>query len=379
VRGLAQLFDALGSTDELMEATGDRAWLGAMVEVEAALARAEAAAGLIPAAAGAATEEACPGVALDAVDVARRGRPDATPVIALVAAIREAVGEPHGRWVHYGATSQDIVDTAAMVVTCRALEIIQRHNTDVVVSSAALAARYRNAPMMGRTLLQHAAPVTFGLKAAGWLVAAMEAGDALSRLRPRLAVQLGGPVGTLASLGDAGLEVVARMAVALDLSEPVLPWHAARGRMAEIASTMAVAAGTCAKVATDVVLMSQSEVAEVEEAGGGASSSMPHKRNPAAAVTALASARRAHGLAATLLGAMAHEHERAAGAWQAEWGTLSALLVTAGGAVAATDRSLAGLQVNAATMAERAGGGPAGIAGLLVDRALEAYEAWRTP
>lgn len=379
-----ELFAALSSTDELLEATGDRAWLAAMLEAEAALARAEAASGVIPRDAGQAIQAACDAdgpvlAAFDPGELGRRARADATPVIAVVAALRSAVGERDARWVHHGATSQDIVDTAAMLVVRRVLNIVDSEVAGLVGVCAALASAHRDTPMAGRTLLQPAAPITFGLKAAGWLVAAMDAGDCLLRLRPRLAVQLGGPAGTLEGLGEAGFEVLARMAVDLELAEPVLPWHSARARIAEVASGFAVAAGTAAKIATDVILLSQGEVAEVAEGSAGGSSSMPHKRNPAAAVTAVASARRAHGLAAALLGTMVQEHERAAGAWQAEWGTLSDLLATAGGAVAACHRSIAGLRVDTQAMATNLAGlpGTTGSAGALVDRALEEYETWR--
>ncbi len=377
----AYLFAALGSTDRLLEATGDGAWLAAMLETEAALAHAQAAAGVIPQDAAEAITAACRPDLFDPADLGRRGRSDATPVVALVDDLRRAVGERQARWVHHGATSQDIVDTAAMVVTRGALNLIDDDVAALVRACADLARRHRDTPMAGRTLLQQAAPITFGVKAAGWLVAAMDAGDGLLRLRPRLAVQFGGPVGTLDGLGGAGPEIVARLAVALDLAEPVMPWHTARGRVAEVAAALAIAAGAAAKVGSDVILLSQTEVGEVAEGAGGRSSSMPHKHNPAAAVTAVASARRAHGLAATLLGTMVHEHERAAGAWQAEWATLSALLAAAGGAVAATLRSVSGLRVDAEAMAANLDGlpGTTGSASVLVDRALEAFDSWRTP
>jgi 3-carboxy-cis,cis-muconate cycloisomerase len=379
---LTELFAALVSTDALVEATGDGRWVGAMLDTEAALARAQEAAGVIPPGAGEAITRACAGYPISAADLGRHGRPHATPVVPLVDGLRRAVGEPFGPWVHWGATSQDVVDTAAMVVTRGTLDLIDTEVAGLVQGCARLASRHRDSPMAGRTLLQQAAPITFGLKAAGWLVAAMDAGDGLTRLRPRLALQLGGPVGSLAAMGDRGLEVMARMAVELDLAEPTLPWFTARGRIGEIASSLAVAAGTAAKIATDVILLSQSEVAEVAESGpGGGSSSMPHKHNPAAAVTAVAGDHRAQGLAATLLGSLVQAHERAAGAWQAEWATLTDLLLTAGGAVAATRRSVEGLRVDTDAMAARAAGlaGTSGLAGALVDRALDAFDSWSTP
>jgi len=366
-----ELLGALTSTDELMEATGDRAWLAAMLDAEAALAHAEAAAEVIPAEAAGAIAAACHPDGFDAAEVGRRARAGANPVIPLVADLRARVGPESGEWVHWGATSQDILDTAAMLVCRRTLAIIETDMAHLAASCAVLAGSHRDAPMVARTLLQQALPTTFGLKAAGWLAGVMDAGDGLARLRPRLAAQLGGAAGTLAAFGDAGIEVMARMAVALDLVEPVVPWHTARGRIAEIAGALGVAAGAAAKVALDVVLMAQTEVGEVAEGGGagaggsasgtgaggsssatgaGGSSTLPHKRNPAGAVRVLAAARRAEGLAATLLGGMAQEHERAAGTWQAEWATLADLLATAGGAVATAGAVVSALEVDTAAL-----------------------------
>jgi 3-carboxy-cis,cis-muconate cycloisomerase len=216
--------------------------------------------------------------------------------------------------------------------------------------------------MAGRTLLQQAVPVTFGLKAAGWMAGLEDARRWLNEIRvERLAAQLGGAAGTLASLGGAGPAVAEAYAEALGLAEPVLPWHTLRGRIGELASALAVTSGAVAKAARDVVLLSQTEVAEVREAErsgdeasgrgrSGGSSTMPHKRNPVAAIAALACAQQAPGLAATLLGAMAHEHERAAGPWHAEWRPLSELLRSTGSAVAWLRESLQGLQVDAERM-----------------------------
>ena len=202
--------------------------------------------------------------------------------------------------------------------------------------------------MAGRTLLQQAVPVTFGLKAAGWLAGLDDARRWLEEIRlERLAAQLGGAAGTLASLGDAGPQVAAAYAELLGLVEPAMPWHTQRGRIGELASALAVLSGAVAKAARDIVLLSQTEVAEVRGgASGGGSSTMPHKRNPVAAICALGCAQQAPGLAATLLGAMAHEHERAAGAWHAEWRPLGELLRSTGSAVAWLRESLEGLEVD---------------------------------
>ena len=251
----------------------------------------------------------------------------------LVRALGEAVAGPAAAHVHRGATSQDVLDSAAMLVAHRALGPLLADLRAAAAAAAALAEAHRETPMAGRTLLQQALPMTFGLKAATWLVGLDEAGERLATVRSeRLAVQLGGAAGTLAALGGDGIAVLGLLARELGLAEPVLPWHTTRTRPAELAGALGVAAGAIAKVATDVVLLAQTEVGEVREgvAGRGGSSTLPHKRNPVAATCARACAMRAPGLVATLLGAMAHEHERAAGAWHAEWRPLADLLTATG-------------------------------------------------
>jgi 3-carboxy-cis,cis-muconate cycloisomerase len=268
-------------------------------------------------------------------------------VVPLKGALTDAVEGPAAGHVHRGATSQDILDTAAMLVTARALEPLLDDLAAAVSAAADLARAHRDTPMAGRTLLQQAVPVTFGLKAAGWLAGLDDARRWLEEIRlERLAAQLGGAAGTLASLGDAGPQVASGYAELLGLVEPVLPWHTQRGRIGELASALAVLSGAVAKVARDIVLLSQTEVAEAREAKGGGSSAMPHKRNPVAAICALGCAQQAPGLAATLLGAMAHEHERAAGSWHAEWRPLGELLRSSGSAVAWLRESLEGLEVD---------------------------------
>jgi 3-carboxy-cis,cis-muconate cycloisomerase len=200
--------------------------------------------------------------------------------------------------------------------------------------------------MAGRTLLQQALPITFGLKAAGWLGGVLAASDALLAARSRLAVQLGGAAGTLSAFGDRGPEVVSQLSVRLELAEPILPWHAERSRVALLGSALGVAAGTAGKIALDVALLMQTEVAEVSEPAPGGSSAMPHKRNPVAAVEIDAAVRGAQAQAAVLLSAMRAEHERAAGAWQAEWPALSDALLLTGGAVGRAAAMVGGLRVD---------------------------------
>jgi 3-carboxy-cis,cis-muconate cycloisomerase len=335
----------------------DAALLQAMLDAEAALARAQARAGAIPAAAAEAIAAACDAGRFDLAALGAEAARHAQPVVGLVAALRDAVGPAVAGHVHAGATSQDILDTGLMLVARRALGPILGDLAAGAEACAALAEAHAATPMIGRTLLQQAAPTTFGLKAAGWMTGLDEAHDGLARVRDAaLAVQLGGPVGALHAP-----EVVAEVARQLGLAAPVLPWHTQRRRPAELAAALGVAAGAAAKVARDVTLLAQGEVGEAREGGDpsrGGSSSMAHKRNPVAAVSALACAERVPGLVATMLAAMGQEHERAAGAWQAEWPTLLDLLRLTGSAVAWTAELAPGLEVDPARMAANLAAAP---------------------
>jgi 3-carboxy-cis,cis-muconate cycloisomerase len=379
------LFDGVLARGEVRTAVSDRAWLTAMLDAEAALARAQAGLGLLPEAAA----EAITGYAVpEHFDIAALGAEGAgpgNPVLPLVRALRAALPARVAESVHAGATSQDILDTAAMLVAHRALVPLLSDLAGAARAAARLARTYRDAPMAGRTLLQQALPVTFGLKAAHWLVALREAADRLAWVRHRrLAVQLGGGAGTMDAWGEQGPALVERFAGELGLAAPLLPWHTNRTRVAELTGALATAAGVAGKIARDVTLLAQSEVGEVAEDTPGASSAMAHKRNPVAAVVVLAAAAQAPGLAATLYAAQVHEHERAAGAWHAEWRPLRELLITTGSAAAWLRRCLDGLIVNDAALAtnlahlvREAGLGDtgAGAAGTLVDRALATYES----
>lgn len=344
-------------------------WVRAMLDVEAALARAHGAVGTIPADDVRAIERACAG-AWDAAAIEAAGEAHASPVVALVDALRERVGPYVGVGVHLGATSQDVIDSAAMLVTGRALVPILADAGAAADAAAALAAAHRDTPVLARTLLQAALPTAFGLKAAGWLVGIDAARAAVAGLD--LPVQMAGPV------GHEDPALADRLAAELGLAARALPWQADRTPVALVAGALGTLAGALAKPARDVVLLSQTEVGEVAEARAGRSSAMAHKRNPAAAVQALAAAHRVPGLAATLLAGMAGEHERAAGVWQAERATLSALLAATGDVARHTARSLAGLEVDADRMAANlaAAGveGDLGAAGVYVDRALRAHK-----
>jgi 3-carboxy-cis,cis-muconate cycloisomerase len=337
---------------ELQEAVSGRSWLMAMLEAERALAAAGADAGVVPAADASLIAAACAAEGYDWEQLLQEGREVGGPAEPLVRALVERVGEETARWVHLGATSQDIMDTAAMLVTRRALGLVVDHLSRVEDACAALADAHRDSPMAGRTLLQQAVPTTFGLKAAGWLVAVLDVRSRLAELRDEgLAAQLGGAVGTRASLGEHGPEVARLFARELDLAEAPLPWHTNRVRTAELGAALGIAAGVLAKIALDVLLLAQTEVAEVREGGrGGGSSAMPQKRNAVRAMSTRASAALARANASVLTDALVQEHERAGGAWQAEWDALSLALAATGGAAASLAESLERLEVDAARM-----------------------------
>jgi 3-carboxy-cis,cis-muconate cycloisomerase len=321
-----------------------RAWLQAMLDFEAALASAVA-----PPEAAEAIAAACVADGFDVDEIGRSAADKGTPVPGLLSALRTRLPDAAAAHLHRGATSQDVVDTAAMLVAKRALGPLLEDLGAAADACASLAERYRDAPMAGRTLLQQAAPITFGLKAAGWLTGLDDVRRELSDVRANgLAVQLGGAVGTLASLGDDGPAAAASVARALELAEPALPWHTVRTRPARLACALGAATGVMGKIAGDVELLAQTEVREVAEGGEGrgGSSTLPHKRNPVGAVAVSACAARVPGLVATMLASMAQEHERAAGAWQAESETLSDLLRLTGSAAAALRELLEGLEVD---------------------------------
>jgi 3-carboxy-cis,cis-muconate cycloisomerase len=364
----------------MAEAVGDDAWLAALLWFESALASAQSRAGLIPADAAATIRSACEPTRFDLAALGRDAVASATPVVPLIAALRRVVGERTAEFVHRGATSQDAIDTAMMLIARDALDQLIDALSELASLCAALAERYRDTPMTGRTLLVRARPITFGLKAATWLAGILDARTRLERIREeRLAVQLGGAVGTLDAFGASGAQVVADVARELGLAVPEpLPWHGDRGRVAELGAALAIAAGAAAKIALDVILLSQTEVGEVAVGSPGRSSAMPEKRNPAHAILARAAFAGVVAQAGVLSSAMAGEHERSAGAWQTEPPVLSEAFRLAAGAVARTHETLTDLAVNEERM--RANLGPAESAGSenaggLVDRALAFYRA----
>ncbi|MDQ0906252.1 3-carboxy-cis,cis-muconate cycloisomerase [Streptomyces canus] len=337
-------------------ATADGAHLQALLDAEAALTRVQARLGLAPDAAADAVTEAAHADRFDVRSLAERARAGGNPVIPLVADLTKAVGEEYGPYVHRGATSQDILDTATMLVAARTLGLLLADLDRVQRAVARLAAEHRDTAMPGRTLTQHAVPTTFGLKAAGWRVLVLDARDRVAAVRDSLPAQLGGAAGTLAAFTVYGTEdtqaLTAAFASELGLRAPLLPWHTLRTPIADLAGCLAFTAGALGKIAADVLVLGRTEIAEVAEGSGGGSSAMPHKANPVRATLIAAAARRAPQLAATLYGSLAAEDERPAGAWHAEWEPLRDLLRLVGGAARDTVELTEGLQVHGDTMRE---------------------------
>jgi 3-carboxy-cis,cis-muconate cycloisomerase len=360
---MGEPIDALFSTPAMAATFSAEAHVRQLLAFEAALARAEARAGVIPQAAADAIAAACQVELFNVAALYREAAVAGTLAIPLVHALTERVAGDAQAFVHWGTTSQDAIDTAMMLQMRAGLELLVAGLLDLCASCAVLAQQHRHTLMAGRTLLQQALPITFGLKAARWLALATRQVRALRECRERsLALQLGGAAGTLAALGDAGMRVAELLAEELRLPLPDLPWHAERDRVAAVAAALGVAAGAMAKIASDLALLAQTEVAEVAEAtapGKGGSSAMPHKRNPVDTVGVLAAARLALGVAPTILSAMAQEHERAVGGWQAEWAAIPNLFRFTAGAVERAHSAVAGLQVDSDQMRanlDRSGG-----------------------
>jgi 3-carboxy-cis,cis-muconate cycloisomerase len=369
----------------------DRAWLQAMLDAEAGLARALERAGLAPAGAGEAVTRAARADDFDIAELGELSALTGNPVPGLARALAVKVGGQPGRAVHRGATSQDILDTAAMLLARTAIDAAHDGLAAAATAAAGLATEHRTTPMIGRTLLQQAVPVTFGAVAAGWLAGLDAAITGLAETRrTRLAVQFGGAAGTLASLGPDGIRVKAMLADELELADPPLPWHTERLRIIDVGAAMARVTAALSKIARDVTLLAQTEVAEVAEGAGpgdvggtaprrGGSSAMPNKANQVAAVAILGCAKQAPGLLATLVASAEQEHQRAAGAWHAEWQPFGHLLQVAASASSWGGELLANLEVDTGKMAANltaAGGLPlAERVSALLRNAIGAAEA----
>ena len=329
--------DALFSTTEMADVFSLEAHVRGMLAFEAALALAEARAGIIPQDAANIIAGSCRVELFDVAALYREAEIAGSPAIPLVRMLTLQVEGDAKKFVHWGATSQDAIDTAMMLQMRDGIDLLVDGLLGVCEECEKLAEQHRYTLMAGRTLLQQAVPITFGLKAARWLSLAVRQVSALRERRERsLAVQLGGAAGTLASLGDKGIQVVDFLKDELGLPAPDLPWHSERDRIGEIAGTLGVVAGAMAKIANDVALLAQTEIGEASEGampGKGGSSTMPQKHNPVDAAFAIASARLANGEVSVILSAMVQEHERAVGGWQAEWLALPNLFRYTSGAV----------------------------------------------
>ncbi len=372
------LTELLSSTEAMQRVFCARASVQAMLDVEAALARAGAAVGLIPGGAADAIAGACVAGDINIAQLVEDGAVAGTVVIPLVKWLKLAVPDAAG-FVHVGGTSQDIIDTAMVLQIKAGVALLQNDLAKMADAVAALAGKYAGTKMLGRTLLQPAMPVTFGLKAANWLVAISDSGQAVRHAaKEALLLQCGGAAGTLDALGERALGFMEAFGEALKLPVAVTPWHTRRAPLARLGAAIAGAVGVAGKIGTDIALMMQPEIGEVTEEqapGRGSSSAMAHKRNPTLSIAARAAAVRMPGFAAMLLGAQDQEHERAAGGWQAEAATWSQLMLCASGGIVAMAEALPGLVVNEDAMARNlalcaAREIPEGVA-LLIGRALK--------
>ncbi len=348
------VFGGLFGSDAMRALFSDAGLVQKMLEVEAALARVEARLGIVPAEAANAITAAATVERVSLAEIGASTRSVGYPVVAVVKALGRAAGGDAARYVHWGATTQDIMDSALVLQLRDGLALVEARLGEIIAGLAELARRHRRTVMAGRTHLQHALPVTFGYKCAVWLAPLSDHRTRLAEVRRRaLTVQFGGAVGTLASLGTKGRAVTEGLAAELGLAAPDAPWHVSRERVVEVASLLGMLCGSLAKIATDVMLLMQSEVAEAFEphqSGRGGSSTMPQKRNPIACEYILAAARGVHALVPMMFSAMAQDHERATGPWQSEWLALPQIFVLTAGALEHAAVLARGLTVDAAQM-----------------------------
>ncbi len=363
------ILGTLYGSDAMRGVFEEQVYFQRMLDVEAALARVQARLGIIPKEAAEAIVAAARVENLSVEDLAASARNVGYPVVGLVRGLSAAAGE-HGGWTHWGATTQDIMDTATVLQVREGLALIRTELVAIAHALAAQAERHRDTLIAGRTHLQHALPTTFGLKCATWLQPLLGHVQRLDQLRPRVeVVEFGGAAGTLASLGDDGIAVMEGLAAELGLAAPLAPWHVCREGLAESVSFLGLVAGSLAKIATDVILLAQSELGELAEpyvAGRGASSTMPQKRNPIASEYILAAARGVQALVPLMQGAMAQDHERATGPWQAEALALPQAFVLTHGALLHARAIAEGMVVDAAHMRRNLGA----TGGLIVAEAV---------
>ena len=347
------LIDHLATTEPLAGIFSDTGVLGALLHFETALARVQARLGVIPPAAADAIARAAVVEAFDPETIARAGRASATVVLPLVEALAarvRALDPSAAAFVHWGATSQDAMDTALALCLSRAAPVLRADHDRLVAALRRLSDAHAGSVMLGRTLLQPASPITFGLKAAGWFAAVSRTGArVLAAFEEACVLQFGGAAGTLGALGVDGPRIAAELARELGLRDPGAAWHAHRDRLASLVAACGVYTGALAKIARDVALLMQPEVAEVSEPGGQ-SSAMPHKRNPAGCAAALAAAGRLPGLVAAMLSGMPQEHERGLGGWQADAASVAAAVQATGATLASMAEVIDGLRVDPARM-----------------------------
>jgi 3-carboxy-cis,cis-muconate cycloisomerase len=360
------------TTTEMAALFTPTARVEAMLEFEAALVLALADAGLVDMETAEAVAEACGEPVDDAGAVLAATWSDGTPLPALLDNIRSRLTDDHAKWVHHGTTTQDTVDTAAMLLARRGLDVLDAGLIAVAGEMAALMNRHRDQPQMGRTFLQHARPTSFGFTAAGWLDATLGHLTDLRQERAGLALQLGGPVGNLSDFGDEGAEVTEALAKRLGLVAPAIPWHSDRSRIARLAAALERTARTMARVGIDVALLASSDIAEVTVRGGG-SSSMAGKRNPMDSVRAVAAAEVCTAAAQVITAGRLTELERGIGGWHAEWAALPLVFQRAAAATEAMTDCLASLEVNSDTMRGRVES-DANIDHRLIDRVFANYQ-----
>ncbi len=350
------IYGPLLADPELRELFSDQAQVEAMLTVEAALARVQGRLGIIPADAAATIEAACRDLEPDLVKLGLGTLESGIPMVALLGQLRAGLDERSAGFVHRGATSQDIVDSALILSLRRALRILETTLTTLIRHLATLADRHRDTLMVARTRGQQALPTRFGLKVAGWTLPLIRHRQRLRELLPRLLVlQFGGAAGTLAALGDRGLEVARKLAEELHLGEPLAPWHNQRDNLAELAGWLSLVTGSLGKLGQDLALMSQTEVGEVRESdepGHGGSSAMPHKSNPVISETLITAARFNATQVAALHQAQIQEHERGGAGWMLEWLTLPPMVVCTGAALRNAERLIARLRIDPRRMLE---------------------------
>ena len=352
----SKIFGPLFGDSEINQLLSDQAYVRALVEVEAALARAEARVGAIPQAAAEQISKAADPNRVDIESLSKGTVRSGFPIIALVQELRRLVGGQAASYVHWGATTQDIMDTAGVLQLRAACELYKKRLVELARQLSQLANRHRATVMAGRTHGQQALPISFGLKVASWLAPMVHHGERLNQISPRLlVVQFGGAAGTLAALGDKGIEVMEALAAELKLAAPTLPWHAQRDSLVEFAGWLSLITGSLGKMAQDIILLAQTEVGEVSESaeeGRGGSSTMPQKSNPITSELILAAARKNASLLSALHHAQVQEHERATHGWQVEWLTLPEMLMLTGGALKHAVYLAKNLQVDEAKMRE---------------------------